>query len=389
MVVDPGCFTPAYDGELCSALSQQGERVTLVTAPHQNDPTHRFPAGFEVTELFFNRSVFQRQRWWRKVVKGAAYPWYYRRLLRLMKQMNPDVLHFQWMLVPPVDLYFIRRIRRRFPSTIIVVTVHNLRPLTSIESPRHREGILNLANGIVVHGRDSMARLLRRFPDVDANKVAVIPHGPLHMAAEREARGSQYPSTDPGVERKHVGLVFGEIKSYKGLDVLADAVSLLSETEKRRLTLVVAGKLEEPGCRADLERLASRGVAVDMKIGYVPNADVPKYFRAADFVLLPYKVITQSGVLLTALSHGRMVIASALGDMPEVIEATKGGWSIPPASATALADALRTVLARTTTELHLIGAHAREALLSQFGWERVAASTTNHYRRCVARRAVR
>jgi glycosyltransferase involved in cell wall biosynthesis len=381
MVVDPGCFTPAYDAELCRALALRGERVTLVTAPHQNDPSHRFPPEFPVLELFFTWHRLQRLGRWRKFVKGVAYPWYCRRLVRLVARAKPDVLHYQWMRVPPVDLYVMRQIRRRSPITSIVVTMHNVHPLTAVAGPAYLERVLDLANGVVVHGRESKGQLLRKFPALNPSKVAVIPHGPLHMQTAREDAGGQHPDRDRAV-RKRVGLVFGEIKSYKGLDVLAEAVSLLTEPEKQQLRLVIAGKLEQPSCRADLERLSSLGIDVDMKIGYVPSADVPKYFRIADFVLLPYKAISQSGVLLTALSQGRLVIASALGDMTELIAATKGGWSVPPANVPALAAALRAALARTSDELHLLGAQARENLLRQFSWDAVASSTSAHYRTC-------
>jgi glycosyltransferase involved in cell wall biosynthesis len=383
MVVDPGCFTPAYDAELCRALAYRGERVTLVTAPHSNDTSHHFPSGFAVIELFFDWQQLRRLGRWRKFIKGIAYPWYCRRLVQLIAEARPDVLHYQWMLVPPVDLYFMRQIRRRSPATSIVVTVHEVHSLATVAGRRHMVNVLNLANGVVVHGRESKAQLLRKYPALNPSKVAVIPHGPLHLqSALAEDAGGKRPDREPRKERKRVGLVFGEIKSYKGLDVLAEAISLLAESEKQQLGLVIAGKLEEPGCRADLERIESLGIEVDIKIGYVPSADVPTYFRIADFVLLPYKAIGQSGVLLTALSQGRMVIASALGDMPELIAATNGGWSVPSANASALADALRAVLARSIDELHLIGAQARENLLRQFSWDMVASSTSAYYRTC-------
>jgi glycosyltransferase involved in cell wall biosynthesis len=382
MVIDPGCFTPAYDAELCRALAHLGERVTLVTAPHQNDPSHRFPPEFAVMELFFSWRQFQRLGRWRKFLKSVAYPWYYRRLVHLIAEARPDVLHYQWMPVPPIDLYFMRQIRRCSPTTSIVVTVHEVEPLATVAGNGYLERIFDLANGVVVHGRDSKERLLRKFPSLNLSKVAIIPHGPLHIQAALEDASGQHTQHDPARDCKRVGLVFGEIKSYKGLDVLAEAISHLTEPEKQQLGLVIVGKLEEPRCRADLDRIASLGVDVEMNIGYVPSANVPGYFRLADFVLLPYKATSQSGVLLTALSQGRIVIASALGDMPELIAATEGGWSVPAMNASALAGALREALARTTAELHLSGSQARERLLSQFNWDVIASSTSAYYRTC-------
>jgi hypothetical protein len=53
-------------------------------------------------------------------------------------------------------------------------------------------------------------------------------------------RSGQHPDHHPARERKRVGLVFGEIKSYKGLDVLAEAVSLLTEPEKQRTSALAS-----------------------------------------------------------------------------------------------------------------------------------------------------
>ena len=182
-------------------------------------------------ELFFNWRRLQRLGRWRKFVKGVAYPLYCRRLVRLVAQAKPDVLHYQWMRVPPVDLYVMRQIRRRSPITSIVVTMHNVQPLTAVTGHGYLERVLDLANGVVVHGRESKGQLLRKFPALNPSKVAVIPHGPLHMQTAREDARGQHPDRNPA-GRKRVGLVFGEIKSYKGLDVLAEAVSLLTAARK-------------------------------------------------------------------------------------------------------------------------------------------------------------
>jgi glycosyltransferase involved in cell wall biosynthesis len=211
--------------------------------------------------------------------------------------------------------------------------------------------------------------------------VHVAAHGPLYvseLAAPEEA---------PNAEgRKNVALVFGEIKDYKGVDVLARALCSLSPKDKARLEIVVAGKLEETACRAHLEQLRHTGVEVDLRVGYVPSKEVASLFRAADIALLPYKASTQSGVLLTALAQGRAVIASALGDMPELVSATQGGWCVTPSDPAALAAALHQALSIETGELRRRGMLARARLLAEFAWDSTAVSTLGCYGKALEHR---
>jgi glycosyltransferase involved in cell wall biosynthesis len=381
LVIDPGCFTPDYDAEICRALARRGLRVSLVTAPHQNDSSHRFPADLDVRERFFRAPGFPRGRRARKICKGLTYPYYWGKLLDLIQQEAPQTVHFQWLPLPPVDLMYLRRLRRQHPNIAVVATIHEVEPTGSVLGERCLPGILALADGVIVHGQASRATLLRRFPSLDQDRVHVAAHGPLYVSDV--AALVEEPN---GERRKHVALVFGEIKAYKGVDVLARALCSLSPEHQARLKIVVAGKLEEPACRAHLEQLRHTGVEVELRVGYVPNGEVPSLFRAADLALLPYKAGTQSGVLLTALAQGRAVIASAIGDMPELVNATQGGWCVTPSDPAALAAALQQALAIETGDLRRRGMLARARLLAEFAWDSTARSTLVCYRKAMDHR---
>src|SRR5215208_4761751 len=53
---------------------------------------------------------------------------------------------------------------------------------------------------------------------------------------------------------------------------------------------------------------------------FVPEAQVPAWFRRADLVVLPYREIDQSGVLFTALAFGKPLLLSSVGGFPEIAE---------------------------------------------------------------------
>src|ERR1035438_541545 len=76
---------------------------------------------------------------------------------------------------------------------------------------------------------------------------------------------------------------------------------------------------------------------------FVPDDELPSYFRRADLVVLPYREIDQSGVLFTALAFGKPLLLSDVGGFPEVA-ATGAARTFPTGDAGALHRALRELL---------------------------------------------
>ncbi len=105
--------------------------------------------------------------------------------------------------------------------------------------------------------------------------------------------------------------------------------------------LVVAGDPVRLGRerRGELESWAERLGAVH-RFGYVPFADVGRYFAAADVLVMPYRHISQSGVLYLALSLGVPVVATRVGALPEMLRDGDSALLVPPESPGDLARAL-------------------------------------------------
>jgi len=71
---------------------------------------------------------------------------------------------------------------------------------------------------------------------------------------------------------------------------------------------------------------------------YVPNEEVPRVFREADVLILPYVGASQSGVARIALSNGLPVIASQVGGLAEAIEEGVTGLLFPCGDSNELAN---------------------------------------------------
>jgi glycosyltransferase involved in cell wall biosynthesis len=134
-----------------------------------------------------------------------------------------------------------------------------------------------------------------------------------------------------------VHLFFGLIRPYKGLRVLLDALAKLPEEH----TLVVAGECY--GSWAPYQdQINALGLQDRVKIHneFIDDDDVPLFFSAADFVVLPYVSASQSGVTALALHHSVKVIASDVGDLATTVVPELTGRLVPPSDATALAEAM-------------------------------------------------
>lgn len=112
---------------------------------------------------------------------------------------------------------------------------------------------------------------------------------------------------NPGQNKEVRFLFFGNILSYKGLDILIEAVNRLSKKHKG-FKLIIAGRCKE--WEQTYAPSIADGVTVDAHIGFIENSEIPHYFANADYLVLPYRDTTQSGPLMIAYNYNLPVIAS-------------------------------------------------------------------------------
>jgi D-inositol-3-phosphate glycosyltransferase len=138
-------------------------------------------------------------------------------------------------------------------------------------------------------------------------------------------------------------LCFGLIRPYKGVDVLLEAVARLPGGLP--IVLLLAG---EPWGEL-AERLRRRVSEADLvgrvvaRLEWVPEAEVPAWFAAADAAVLPYRSATGSAVAAQAIGWGLPLVGSAVGGIAEVVEEGVNGLLVAPEDPDALAAALTRV----------------------------------------------
>jgi glycosyltransferase involved in cell wall biosynthesis len=135
--------------------------------------------------------------------------------------------------------------------------------------------------------------------------AAVVPHG-IEAPADH---GRAAARAALGVDHDRLCvLCFGHLAPYKGLEAALGAARQAGDAVR----LVIAGG-EHPRLAGDgyAERLRAMAPPGTRFTGYVPDADVGRWFRAADVALLPYpRPFASSGPLALALAHGTPVLLS-------------------------------------------------------------------------------
>ena len=140
-------------------------------------------------------------------------------------------------------------------------------------------------------------------------------------------------------------MFFGCVEPYKGLDVLIRAFAALPADVRQQTQLLVAGT---PNMDAAPLRQLARDLGVESqmvwRLNYIAEEEVPQLFREATLVVLPYRSIDQSGVLMTAVAFGKAIVASRIGGIPDVIEDGVHGLLVKPGDSQDLAQALQNLL---------------------------------------------
>lgn len=360
-LVDPSAFTPPYDRALAAALVRDGAEVELLTSRFLYGPAPE-PEGYRVRECFYRRSAARGlDASGRRAFKAAEH---LPDMLRLRRQLDADVVHYQWLTMPSLDARLLPARRPRVMTAHYVLPPHPSRG--QVSTARRLFGSMD---AVIAHSEHGAARL-RDEVGLDPTRVRVIPHGAFDYFT-RLPEEKPLPAELEGAEGPVI-LFFGLLRSYKGLDTLLRAFRELAGAE----LWIVGNPRMDVG---PLHRLAAEAPGrVRFVTRFVEDAEVPAIFRRADLVVLPYRDVEQSGVLYTGLAFGKPLVLSSVGGFPEVA-ATGAARLVPPEDSGALSQALGELVADPAARERLAKA-ARTAAAGPYSWDAVAAQTLALYR---------
>lgn len=378
-LIDPSLFTWPYNHALAEGLKQNGHEVTMFTKhlatkeQGKGDPFIRelFYPGFQSeTAKKLPHKIFLG-------LKGLSHIASMIRLWCTLKRERPDVIHFQWTPLAVVDQFFIPLFRKLAPT---VLTVHDSSPFNNNPSAAlQRVGAIKIMNAfdhLIVH--TEKARKALAGYGIAESKISRIDHGILDnfdQVKDAPAKQDRRPGDPVSL------LLFGQIKPYKGTDILLSALALLPEAARAQCRLRVVGKPQmEMQPLFDMTDRLGLKENVDWDLRFVDEAEIPGIFDAADIMVMPYREIDASGVLMLALAVGRPIVATRIGLFAEILEDGTHGYLIPQDDAGSLATALGKLI-ENKEERDTFGRNVANLRSSIPGWDKIGETTASLYTR--------
>jgi glycosyltransferase involved in cell wall biosynthesis len=378
-----------YVHDINRHLVRRGHRVTVVTpgspsmaASESFDGVDivRFPMELPV-DLTYGRVAQSRVDFWGKLARVAVMAHYleaqYRATLAAVRERGADVIHAHWAIpTGPAAVHAARRLG--LPS---VITMHGgdvyVNPEQGYDFPTRwyvRPALrwtLRHAGALTAITEDCRQHALR----------AGAPDRSVHLVFNGTdlRRFSPAASGNGSVDARfgpHMIFACRQLFPRKGIRFLIEAAAQLAPRFPD-LKVVIAGDGFE---RPELLRLAETlGISDRVTfLGWVPNTDLPPYYRAAAVSVIPSLEEGFGIPAAEAMGCQTPVVASDAGGLPEVVEHGVTGLIVPRGDSAALATAIGGLLA-DPAKRNQMGRAGRERALRLFDWDRTAEQLERIY----------
>jgi len=170
--------------------------------------------------------------------------------------------------------------------------------------------------------------------------------------------------TDPKIKKKSSEEKFlfyiGRLYDVKGVHFAIDALKIVRE--KHNAHFFIAGKgPEEEKLHQQTEKLGLQDYV--HFFGNIANTELPSYYCSADVVVLPSKMEATSITALEAMACGRVVVASDVGGLPQIVRPEYGRLA-QPQNPQDLAEKISSLFELPQEELKAMGEKAREKVVN-------------------------
>jgi len=297
-------------------------------------------------------------------------------LICILRTERPDVLHIQWWKQWNLD-YFFLSIYKRYAKQI-VFTAHNLVPHDSGDSMKTKcMKYYHKVDKIIVHDNNSMRELIKDF-QVNEDKIAVISHGILEFSVDEDEVKSimNDVASKCSLKDKLVFATMGGQSPYKGTDLICDAF-LNSEFLKNNddVFLIIAGAGD----------IATPEKFIQCKNAWVANyslsdSEFQAIMRLTDVMLLPYRKISQSGVLLTSIQNQTPFAVTPIGGLAEPLELAPVGWIVSHPTVDGVRECMEE-LAKNKVKTKAVKTNLRnwELVKEKYNWAKISIQTEEFY----------
>lgn len=318
-VVDISGKVSHYDLELCDALNLRREdrySIYLLSPLYKEDnKNNTLRLCNLVPKKYMNSSNS-----FKRLLKLIELILNYLLLIRYVVKKRPEILHFQWfplLEVSSMEQIPIKVIRRISPNIKILYTIHNVFPHNYAEGKKEIyklrfSKIANYIDSFIVHTNQTKEEVKSVYCLKDSC-IKVVNHGIF------SAKGF-IPNKNYLSKERVEFIIFGSLSKYKGVDIFIDAFRQLPQDYLNHVHGVIAGTLQD---ETIIKKIQEEGDKLNIECYpyYLSDNDLYQLINKSNVIVLPYRQISQSGVLLLSLRFRRYIITS---DLPTFKETLRG-----------------------------------------------------------------
>ena len=237
--------------------------------------------------------------------------WFYCKVLLKARKINTDIIYIEALGYPylPIAAYFFLPIKK------IVFGIHDFKMLLGEKNKDIKNLISKIKFNLFENYHffsQSQENIFRKYYH---NKNAF--NTPLLLKDFGEPENKMQLRLN---DSKINILFFGRITEYKGLDILLNEFNMLQEVIRIKYHLTIWGACDHA---SKYKNLIKYPEDMSIKFFLAPNEIIPDLFTQHDLIILPYKDVAQSGVLLIALNYCLPAICSNLEGFKEIVNAEK------------------------------------------------------------------
>lgn len=317
------------------------------------------------------------------LVKGLSYLSTLLRIaLYISKHPKIRIVHIQWLRLWRADIAFLKWLKRK--GIKVIFTAHNILPHDTGDTQREKYGIYyRTVDCICVHTEYTKVELVTQF-GIEPDKIEIIPHGIIEtdiceevIVAKSEKLRREYDISKEMIVISSLGLQ----SFYKGIDNLIEVWS-----EEKELYLNSGIKLMIVGKNSGLDYSLLNGIENVIIIDErVSNEEFQAFLEISDVILLPYRRISQSGVLFSAIARNKPVIVSDVGGLPDPLKIGNVGWNMGASDKNNLRKILLNII-HNTQELKKIQSDKSEfeSVKDYYSWNTISNKLKKLYDKLVS-----
>lgn len=289
---------------------------------------------------------------------------------------RPKAIHIQWLKLFWID-YIVYSLLSKLAGSKIIFTAHNIVPHeASKPDVEHYRRWYKLCDKVICHTETSQKELVDQMK-VPIEKTAVIPHGCLDIPCDKKELLSIQNEYKEKLGIKPNQIVFGHLgflSEYKGSDLLIKA---WCENEKlhnsKDAILLIAGKkgqVEIPDNLPENVKLINQ---------YLTNEEFKALLKLTDVMVMPYRKIDQSGLLLTLLNENIPFIVSDAGELSKTLEIANVGWCLDNIQTETIAKQILDVVVNRDSLRVKKNSKDWRKLHELFDWSAISTKTSKLY----------